>query len=85
MQSRRNVQRERDLCSGPGKLAQALAIELDHNGSSLVNGPISICAPTAIDASYEVVASPRIGITKAVDLDWRFYARGVEHVSGKRT
>jgi DNA-3-methyladenine glycosylase len=84
MRARRGVERDRDLCSGPGKLAQALDIQLGDNGSSLVDGSIGIAAPTATDAPYEIVASSRIGITKAVELDWRFYAAGVEHVSGKK-
>ena len=83
MRERRAVKRDRDLCSGPGKLAQALAIELSDNGSSLIDGPIGIYAPAADHADYEIAASPRIGISKATELEWRFYAHGVEHVSGK--
>jgi DNA-3-methyladenine glycosylase len=85
MRSRRAVKRDRDLCSGPGKLAQALAITLEDNGSSLLNGPIELLAARENQTRYEIAATPRIGISKATDLEWRFHARGVEHVSGPRT
>ena len=85
MRSRRAVERDRDLCSGPGKLAQALAITLEDNGSSLLDGPIEVLAAREHEARYEIAATPRIGISKATDLEWRFHAKGVEHVSGPRT
>ena len=75
------------LCNGPGKLTQALGIALDHNRSSLTSGagPIAI-EPRAADwAQVDIQRSaPRIGITKAVDLDWRFTARGHRGVSTPR-
>jgi DNA-3-methyladenine glycosylase len=69
--------RDRDLCSGPGKLTQALGVELSENGTSLVDGPIAIRPGEDV----VVVADTRIGITKAVDLRWRFCAAGNQHVS----
>jgi len=64
---------EPDLCSGPGKLTQALGIGLDLNGTQLTGGaPIEILAPGPSDRPPTVVRGPRIGITKAVDLPWRF-------------
>ncbi len=86
MRSRRGVSVERDLCSGPGRLGQALAIELAHNGCSLSEGPITIrrwLAAGEPDAA-RIVRSPRVGITKAVDLPWRFCLAGCEHVSRPR-
>jgi DNA-3-methyladenine glycosylase len=73
--------RERDLCSGPGKLTQALGVELSENGTSFVDGPVTIRPPAYEPRDEEVVSSPRIGITKAVDLRWRFCAVGNPHVS----
>jgi DNA-3-methyladenine glycosylase len=71
--------RERELCSGPGRLTQALDIELSDNGSYLASGPVRILAGGG--PALEIIAGPRIGITKAVDLPWRFCAAGDENVS----
>lgn len=71
--------RDRELCSGPGRLTQALGVELSENGSCLVSGPISILARSS--PAPEILAGPRIGITKAVKLPWRFCAAGEENVS----
>ena len=81
MRARRGVERVDDLCSGPGKLTQALGIGLELNGTSLLDGPIRIERPAAGAAVPEVVAGRRVGITKAVELEWRFCARGNRHVS----
>jgi len=78
MRERRRVARDQDLCNGPGKLTQALGIELDLNATSLLHGPIAI-EPRA-DAPALAVG-PRIGITRAVELPWRFCERGSRHVS----
>jgi DNA-3-methyladenine glycosylase len=65
------VDSERLLCSGPGKLTQALGIRLDLNGTSLTDGgPIELL-PRAGHVP-EIVDGVRIGITKAADLPWRF-------------
>ncbi len=71
---------DRDLCSGPGRLTQALGIELAENGTSLSRGPVLIRARAAGEAP-EIAVSTRIGITKAVELPWRFSALGDENVS----
>jgi len=81
MRSRRGVARDEQLCSGPGKLTQALDISLDLNGSSLLDGPIRIVAPPNGAAAPRVVRGARIGITKAADLPWRFCDAGSAHVS----
>jgi DNA-3-methyladenine glycosylase len=80
MAARRGLDAERMLCSGPGKLTQALGIWLDLNGTSLVDGgPIEILPREHEPA---IVADVRIGITKAVDLPWRFCdATRAEYVS----
>jgi DNA-3-methyladenine glycosylase len=81
MRARRGVSRDEELCSGPGKLTQALGIGLELNGSSLVGGPIRILSPPDGLASPRVVRGERIGITKAADLPWRFCDADSRHVS----
>jgi DNA-3-methyladenine glycosylase len=85
MRSRRGLQRVEDLCSGPGKLTQALGIELGENGSDLCGaGPIAIEPPQAAWRGVEIVAGTRIGITRATELPWRFCAAGSRSVSRPR-
>lgn len=79
MRERRGQEDVEALCSGPGKLTQALGIELELNASSLVTGPLRIL-PRVLDAP-DLVASGRIGITKAVELPWRFSLIGSRYVS----
>ena len=69
MRRRRGVADERLLCSGPGRLCEALGITGTDNGSALNAPPFKLLARTT---PVEVVAGPRIGITKAVDLPWRY-------------
>jgi DNA-3-methyladenine glycosylase len=76
MRVRRGPLRDRQLCSGPGKLTIALGIELDLNQSSLVDGPVRIHARPPKWREVEVATDRRIGITKAAELPWRFTARG---------
>jgi DNA-3-methyladenine glycosylase len=70
-----------ELCSGPGKLTQALGIGLELNGTSLLDGPVAFEAPVRARAAVEVAVGPRVGITKAAELPWRFCALGSRHVS----
>ena len=70
-----------ELCSGPGKLTQALGIGLSLNGSSLVEGPIELLSPEAGAREPRIVAGERVGITKAVELPWRFCDADSRHVS----
>ena len=81
MRERRGVERVEELCSGPGKLTQALGVGLDLNGVSLTTGPIEVLER---DMDLEVVTAPRVGITKAADLPWRFCAAGSRFVSRPR-
>jgi DNA-3-methyladenine glycosylase len=78
MRARRGVERKEDLCSGPGKLTQALGIGLADNGSSLVDGPIEMLER---DREPQIVVGERIGITKAAELPWRFCDARSAHVS----
>ena len=79
MRARRGREALEELCSGPGKLTQALGIELVHNGGDLGVGPVTISLAAGL--SPEIAVSRRIGITKAVDLPWRFSMRGSRFVS----
>jgi DNA-3-methyladenine glycosylase len=81
MRARRGVARDEELCSGPGKLTQALGIGLSLNGSSLVDGPIEVLTREPGSRDPRVVIGERIGITKAADLPWRFCDADSRHVS----
>jgi len=81
MRARRGLDRREDLCSGPGKLSQALGIELGLNGSDLGDGPIVIEPRLEGWRDVRWVAGERVGISKAVDLEWRFCALGSRSVS----
>jgi DNA-3-methyladenine glycosylase len=73
MQQRRGHDHVEDLCSGPGKLTQAMGIGLDLNGTWLAGeGPIEIVPPDAGDRAPRIVRGVRIGINKAVELEWRY-------------
>jgi DNA-3-methyladenine glycosylase len=81
MRERRGVERLENLCSGPGKLTEALGIGLALNGTDLIAGPIVIAGRPRAWRDVDVVASRRIGITKAVELRWRFSAVGSRFLS----
>jgi DNA-3-methyladenine glycosylase len=72
------------LCSGPGKLTQALGISLQENGGWLSRGPVLIRARAAAQRDPPVVVGTRVGITRAVELPWRFCLAGSPHVSRPR-
>ncbi|HEV7163135.1 MAG TPA: DNA-3-methyladenine glycosylase [Solirubrobacteraceae bacterium] len=76
--------RDSELCSGPGKLTQALGISLQDNESDLARGPVRILEPEGEWADAEVVLDTRVGITRAVELPWRFCVVGNAHVSRPR-
>jgi DNA-3-methyladenine glycosylase len=76
--------REAELCSGPGKLTQALGIWLNENGTSLGRGPVRIHARESAWRAPEIAIGTRIGITRAVELPWRFAAAGDPNVSRPR-
>jgi DNA-3-methyladenine glycosylase len=78
MVARRGVDELRLLCSGPGRLAQALAVTREHDGLPLDRPPFELRARRG---PVELVTGPRIGITKAVDLPWRYGLAGSRFVS----
>ena len=81
MRERRRTLRDRDLCSGPGKLTQALGIGLELNGTSLLGGPIELLAREPGAPKPQVVRGERIGISKAAELPWRYCDANSGHVS----
>lgn len=92
MKRRRGKERDRDLCSGPGKLSMALGIHGDHHGSSLVDSDreeergfyhpaTSETIQEARPGGLIVSADRRVGISRSRDLPWRFLVPGSPHVS----
>ena len=84
MRARRGLERVEELCSGPGKLTQALGIGLDLNGVPLDRGPIRVSGPEEGWKVPRIAVSERVGITKAADLPWRFSAARSRFVSRPR-
>jgi DNA-3-methyladenine glycosylase len=79
MRARRGKRSDGELCSGPGKLTEALGVGLEHNDAELDRAPFLLLAPDGEPPA--VVTGPRIGITKAVERPWRFCAAGSRFVS----
>jgi DNA-3-methyladenine glycosylase len=80
MRERRGVDAPRLLCSGPGRLCQALGVTHAHNGLRLDRRPFRV-VPRAAAATLAVHAGVRIGITKSVELPWRFVLAGSPFLS----
>jgi len=78
MRRRRGLPDERALCSGPGKLAEALGVTIKHNALPLDRQPFELRARAT---AAEIVTGPRIGITKAVELPWRYGLKGSKFLS----
>ncbi|HET8606934.1 MAG TPA: DNA-3-methyladenine glycosylase [Gaiellaceae bacterium] len=78
MRARRGVEDARALCSGPGKLCQALGVDRRHDGLPLDEPPFQLLPRRE---EPQIVAGPRIGITKARDLPWRFGLAGSRFLS----
>ena len=74
----------RVIASGPGRLAQALALTLGDDGRSLLRGPISLRTRPPDEARPEIGTSRRVGIQRGAELPYRFYARGHPCVSHPR-
>ncbi|WP_429133382.1 DNA-3-methyladenine glycosylase [Ensifer sp. 4252] len=80
MRRRRSASSTFLLCAGPGRLSQALAVTQELDGLSLFSAPFRLSAGYG---AVEVCRGPRIGISKAVDLPWRFGAKGSAYLSRK--
>ena len=86
-QSRRGSSKVRDLARGPGRLAQALGIDRTLNGTALLGGGVVSLSPGAgagpdLDpAPFAIESGPRVGVSTAADVPWRFWIAGDPHVS----
>ncbi len=78
MRRRRGVAAKRLLCAGPGRVCEALGVTARHNGLPLDAPPFELLAR---EREVEVVAGPRIGITKAADKLWRYGEKGSRYLS----
>ena len=78
MRARRGLEDERLLCSGPGRLCQALGVTREHDGLALDRPPFELLAG---DSPVDVVNGPRIGITRAAELPWRYAEAGSRFLS----
>ena len=83
MRARRGDRPDVELCSGPGKLTEALGIGLERNGADLAADPFLLLLPQP-DWSGRIITGPRVGITKAVERPWRFTLEGSSFVSRPR-
>jgi DNA-3-methyladenine glycosylase len=81
MRERRGLDDPRRLCGGPGRVGQALSIRPAFNGLPLDAPPFELVAPAAGRPRSKVVSGPRIGISKAVELQWRFGEQGSRFLS----
>jgi DNA-3-methyladenine glycosylase len=82
MRRRRGIVADRELCSGPGKLCQALGITRELDGRKMHRGPVRAFGPEREDEP-SIVVTPRIGITKAADWPLRFVLAGSPWASRK--
>ena len=80
MRARRGLEAPRLLCSGPGRLCQALGITREHDGLPLDRPPFELRVRTA-DTAIDVAVAPRIGITRAAELPWRYVLAGSRYLS----
>ena len=84
MRQRRGMDDERLLCAGPGRLCQALGVTRAHNNLPLDAAPFLLLPPDQASPAHEpivVLAGPRIGISKAMELPWRFGVAGSRFLS----
>jgi DNA-3-methyladenine glycosylase len=81
MRERRGREEVDQLCSGPGKLTEALGVGLDLNGADLLKLPFELSDRDPAWDTAAIVTAPRIGITKAAELPWRYCAASSRFVS----
>jgi DNA-3-methyladenine glycosylase len=78
MQGRRGLNDPRLLCAGPGRLCQALGVTIAENGSDVDEPPFAL---SRLDRRRQIAVGSRVGITRAVDLPWRFAERDSRFLS----
>ena len=78
--------RERDLARGPARLCQALAIDRSHDGADAADpgSPLRVLGPPASVPAADISQGPRVGVSRAADVDWRFWITGDPAVSPYR-
>lgn len=81
MRQRRGRDRDTELCSGPGRVGQALAVDLSMNGLTASAAGFELSAPSTGPDEREILSGPRIGISKAQAIPWRFHLAGSKYVS----
>jgi DNA-3-methyladenine glycosylase len=81
MRGRRGRREVRELCSGPGKLTEAIGVGLSDNGASLLEPPFELAGRSPEWEGVEVTSAPRIGISRGVEYPWRFCAAGSPFLS----
>lgn len=80
-QSKLHQMKPKDLCSGPGKLVQAMGIHKHMNDWHILDSDLKIIPPKIQIAENEIITTTRIGITQGADLPYRFYVKGNKFVS----
>lgn len=83
MMDRRKTTSKVNLCSGPGRLTQALGINLSNNGFDLLCNPLYIT--NGSNRKFHIGSSPRIGISKGTEHNWRFFVDGNKYISKGKT
>jgi DNA-3-methyladenine glycosylase len=83
MQERRQTNILKNLCSGPGKLVQALGIHKQMNDWHILESDLKIIPPKVQITDNEIITTTRIGITQGADLPYRFYVKDNKFVSKK--
>ena len=81
MRRRRGREEPRELCSGPGKLTEALGVGLEHDGADLMAPPFELRGRPRGAPAPAVETGPRIGISRGTELPWRFCLAGSPHLS----
>jgi DNA-3-methyladenine glycosylase len=81
MRARRGVERELDLCRGPGRLTQALGLAEEHDGALLLRGCLALYAPAVRKRPLRCARGPRVGITQAAERPLRFWISDCPYVS----
>jgi DNA-3-methyladenine glycosylase len=81
MRERRGLEDLRLLCAGPGRVGQALGVDVGFNGKALDAPPFALLARPGDRPPLEVEVGPRIGISKAIELPWRFGEQGSRYLS----
>ena len=81
MHRRRRRRELRELCSGPGKLTEAIGVDMRQNAASLLDAPFTIAGPVPRWEDVGIAVGPRIGISRATERPWRFCAAGSSYAS----